>query len=164
MHQYTEDRLVSMSMPLYSWPSLASLKVGLLANMVFPEEDQQSQSPRPLETLRSLEVKGRALVRRSFARLRSLHISHCTNLGQEVLEGSSFEENLPLLQLERLSIQSCDNLTQGSPCLLQLERLSIQSCDSLTRIPMLPASLEQLDISRCRSTVALPRTLEILRS
>ena len=149
MHQYTEDRLVSMSMPLYSWPSLASLKVGLLANMVFPEEDQQSQSPRPLETLRSLEVKGdygfistfslpahldcftavkelvylkllqpcplatgRALVRRSFARLRSLHISHCTNLGQEVLEGSSFEENLPLLQLERLSIQSCDNLTR----------------------------------------------------
>ena len=57
MHQYTEDRLVSMNMPLYSWPSLASLKVGLLANMVFPPEDQQIQSPRPLETLRSLEVK-----------------------------------------------------------------------------------------------------------
>ncbi|XP_025821504.1 disease resistance protein RGA2-like [Panicum hallii] len=171
---YTEDQLVSMSMPLYSWPSLASLKVGLLANMVVfpPDQDQQSQSPRPLEALRSLEVKGdygfvstfslpahldcftaveelvisncSNIVRwplvelRCFARLRSLHISHCTNLGQEVLEGSSSEETLPLLQLERLSIVSCD---------------------SLTRIPMLPASLEQLDISRCTSMVALPPDL-----
>ncbi|XP_039815328.1 probable disease resistance protein RPP1 [Panicum virgatum] len=75
---------------------------------------------------------------RCLARLRSLHISHCTNLGQEVLEGSSSEENLPLLQLERLSIQFCD---------------------ILTRIPILPTSLEQLDISHCRSVVALPSDL-----
>lgn len=170
---YSEDSPVSISMPLYSWPSLATLEMGVLANMVFLLEGQQSQSSGPLETLRSLGVQGD----NGFISLFVLPIVHlglygCFALVQElvILSCSSIvrwplEELRCLARLRYLKISHCAHLGwEGSSSdeilpLPQLERLLIEYCDGLMEIPRLPVSLEELDIAHCRSLVALPTDL-----
>ncbi|CAL5000775.1 unnamed protein product [Urochloa decumbens] len=67
--------------------------------------------------------------------LRSLYLLRCSKLEGK---GSSSEETLPLPQLEKLQIASCD---------------------SLLEIPMLPTSLEEMGIELCGSLMALPPNL-----
>ncbi|CAL5004922.1 unnamed protein product [Urochloa decumbens] len=67
--------------------------------------------------------------------LRSLYLLRCSKLEGK---GSSSEETLPLPQLEKLQIASCD---------------------SLLEIPMLPTSLEEMGIELCGSLMALPSNL-----
>jgi len=163
----------TVSMPLGFWPSLVHLEVGVLSDMVIPLQNQQGQSQRPLDTLRSLKVHHDEgfvsifnhsklqlglkdcilfLERMEFNScsnivcwpveelrclpcLRSLYFLHCSKLEGK---GSSYEEILPLPQLETLQIASCD---------------------SLLEIPMLPPSLEELGIDMCGSLLALPSNL-----
>ncbi|TVU05132.1 hypothetical protein EJB05_48284, partial [Eragrostis curvula] len=166
---YSEECSVSMTMPMGYWPSLVRLKVGLLANMMIPPEDQPSQSRRPLENLQSLEVRGdngfisafsSSRVCQCFATLEELVISYCSNIVRWPLE-----ELQCLARIRSLHISHCDGLgREGSSSeeilpLPQLKRLLIESCENLEVLPGLPASLEELDISRCRSLVALPSNL-----
>ncbi|OEL32884.1 putative disease resistance protein RGA1 [Dichanthelium oligosanthes] len=170
---YSVRAFVSMSMPLGSWPSLVSLNVGLLANIVIPPEDQQSQGQRSLDTLRSLETKGdngfvsifslsklRLGPCDCFAFVEELVISSCYNIVHWPVE-----ELRCMPRIRSLRIWHCTNLEgKGSSSeeilpLPHLERLWIASCGRLLEIPKLPASLEEMKISYGISLVALPSNL-----
>ncbi|CAD6245775.1 unnamed protein product [Miscanthus lutarioriparius] len=164
---------VTVSMPLGLWPSLVHLEVGVLSDVVIPLQNQQGQSQRPLDTLRSLKIYHddgfvsifnqstlQLGLKDCFPFLERLEFDSCSNivcwpveelrclpclrslyfLGCNKLEGngSSYEEILPLPQLETLQIASCD---------------------SLLEIPMLPPSLEEMGIRMCGSLLALPSNL-----
>ncbi|KAK3122300.1 hypothetical protein QOZ80_8BG0667770 [Eleusine coracana subsp. coracana] len=166
VREYAHD-LVVVNIPLGSWPSLVHLEIGVLADILIPLEDQQSQ--RPLETLRSLEVAsddGFASVfssevqpglRDCLVFVEYLEISCCDNIVQWPVE---VLRCLPRLQ--HLSIMFCKNLegdessSEEILLLSQLEILWIQGCDCLLKIPMLPASLKSMGINSCKSLVALP--------
>jgi hypothetical protein len=92
--------------------------------------------------------------------VEQLEISSCDNILHWPVE-----EFRCLVGLRSLDIKWCDRLEgKGSSSkeilpLPQLERLEIYSCDSLLEIPKLPASLGELEINSCRSLVALPSNL-----
>jgi hypothetical protein len=170
---YSIRAFVSMNMPLCSWPSLVSLNVGLLANVVIPTEDQEGQGQRPLDSLRSLEIKGdngfisifnlsklRHRPCDCFAFVEELFISSCYNIFHWPVE-----ELRCMPRLRSLRIWHCTNLEgKGSSAeeilpLPHLERLWIASCGRLLEIPKLPASLEEMKISYGISLVALPSNL-----
>lgn len=137
--EYDGTGFVPTSMPLCCWPSLVILKLSSIENMMvelwesfsFVEELFISEWNKlvrwPVEELRSL------------ARLRSLHIYNCENLGSS----SSEEETLPLPHLERICIVNCD---------------------SLIKIPKLPASLRVLVICACEGLKALADGMDGLTS
>ncbi|XP_039816190.1 putative disease resistance RPP13-like protein 1 [Panicum virgatum] len=168
---YSLKAFVSMSMPLHSW--LVSLNVGLLANIVIPLDDQQSQGRRSLDTLQSLEIKGdNGFV--SIFILSKLHLAPCDCFAfvEELVISSCYnivhwpvEELRCMPRIRSLRIWHCTNLEgKGSSSkeilpLPQLERLWIASCGRLLEIPKLPASLEEMKISYAISLVALPSNL-----
>uniref|UniRef100_A0A0A9GS09 Uncharacterized protein n=1 Tax=Arundo donax TaxID=35708 RepID=A0A0A9GS09_ARUDO len=164
--------LVPMSMPLGSWPSLVCLDIGLLADVV-PLEDPQSQSQKPLDTLRNLAIlredgflpifnlsKLQLGLHDCLAFVEQLNIFACNNIVRW-----SMEELQCLPRLRSLHIWLCNKLdgkVSSSKEILplpQLEWLLIQYCDSLLEIPKLSSSLEEMKIRCCKSLVALPSNL-----
>ncbi|KAJ1269466.1 hypothetical protein BS78_07G213900 [Paspalum vaginatum] len=165
--------LVPVSMPLGSWPSLVCLEIGLLAEVVMPLEDRQSQNQRPLDTMRSLKIMGengfisifnlsktQPRFRDCLAFVEKLDIGSCPSIVCWPVE-----ELHCFTHLRSLDIWHCNKLEgKGSSSeeilpLPKLEWLSIQHCDSLLEIPKLPASLEEVGICCCKSLVALPSKL-----
>ncbi|CAD6264918.1 unnamed protein product [Miscanthus lutarioriparius] len=165
--------LVPVSMPLGSWPSLVHLGIGLLAEVVMPPEDLQSQNQRPLDTMRSLKILGEDDFVSIFNLSKSqLGFRDCLAFVEKLEIGSCpsivhwpVEELRCLPCLRSLNIWYCKNLEgKGSSSeeilrLPQLEWLSIQHCESLLEIPKLPTSLEEMGIRCCNSLVALPSNL-----
>ncbi|KAG2481240.1 hypothetical protein PVAP13_J683234 [Panicum virgatum] len=168
--------LIPMPVPLDCLSSLVHLEISfLLVDVVMPQDGQQSQSQRPLDTLRRLWLKGddgfvsvfnksklQLGLRDCLVLVEELRIEFCSNIVRWPVE-----ELRCLPRLRRLSISYCSKLEgKGSSSeeeeilpLPQLETLRISSCYSLLQIPKLPASLEEIDISMCRSLLALPLNL-----
>ena len=165
--------LVPVSMPMGSWPSLVHLDIGLLAEVVMPQEDPQSQNQRPLDTMRSLKILGEDGFVSIFNLSKSqLGFRDCLAFVEKLEIGSCpsivhwpVEELRCLPCLRSLDIWYCKNLEgKGSSSeeillLPQLEWLLIQHCESLMEIPKLPTSLEEMGIRCCNSLVALPPNL-----
>ncbi|KAG2481244.1 hypothetical protein PVAP13_J683334 [Panicum virgatum] len=168
--------LVPMPIPLDCLSSLVRLNISFLpVDVVMPPDGQQSQSQRPLDTLRYLQLEGDDGFASTFNKsklqlglgdcwvfVEELDIRSCSNIVRWPVE-----ELRCLPRLRRLHIKSCSKLEgKGSSSeeeeilpLPQLDFLRIYSCDSLLRIPKLPASLEKIDISFSRSLLALPSNL-----
>lgn len=174
--------------PFSSWPSLSSLSLGNLTNLMPPEEQQ---SRIPMESLRQLDLKScdcfltpkfserplgfweyfvfveeleinacDGLVAwpedelRGMNRLRSLEIAHCKNLA-----GSSCEEVMLPLKLEKLKIEDCPRLVMIPQLSTSLENLCIKSCNSLVELPSNLgnlAMLMMLSLSHCDGLAVLP--------
>jgi hypothetical protein len=165
--------LVPVSMPMGSWPSLVHLDIGLLAEVVMPVEDTQSQNQRHLNTMRSVKVLGEDGFVSVFNLSKSqLGFRGCLALVEKLEIGSCpsvvhwpVEELRCLPRLRSLDVWYCKNLegkgasSEETLPLPQLEWLSIQHCESLLEIPRLPTSLEQMAVRCCSSLVALPSNL-----
>ncbi|CAL5000084.1 unnamed protein product [Urochloa decumbens] len=166
------EGLVPMSISLGSCPSLVSLEVGMLANVVMPLDDQQSQNQRSVDTLRSLKLLGDdAFVSMfNFSKLQlglgdclafveKLDISGCDSILRWPVEELHF---LPLLRSLTISLENLEDTGLSYEEILplpRLERLYIHFCNSLLEIPKLPASLVELEICWCKSLTALPSNL-----
>ncbi|KAL6661015.1 hypothetical protein ACP70R_000399 [Stipagrostis hirtigluma subsp. patula] len=144
---------VSISMPLGSWPSLVRLTIAVPAKVVMPLEGQQSQ--RPLNTMRSLQVRS--------------DVGFETIFNLSTLKSGLFD---CLAFVEELEICSCNNITRWPAERLDgmglsfevlplplLKSLKINFCPRLLEVPELPASLEMVEIWSCKSLVALPSNL-----
>jgi len=173
-HSKPVEGLVPMGMPLGSYPSLVTLRIGMLVDMVMPVNDHQNQSQRrPLDSLRSLcarndngfisvfnSSKLQLGLRDCLAFVERLDLWSCNNIVRWPVE-----EFRCLVRLRSLVIGSCTKLEgKGSSSeeilpLPPLERLNICDCHSLLEIPKLSDSLGELDITSCRSLVALPSNL-----
>ncbi|KAL6644427.1 hypothetical protein ACP70R_016035 [Stipagrostis hirtigluma subsp. patula] len=174
--------VVSMSMPLGSWPSLARLYIAAPAKVVMPLEGQQSQ--RPLNTMRTLEVETDAgfesifnlstLQRGLFdclAFVEELEISSCDNITRWPAErsvgmGLSFEV-LPLPLLKSLTICFCPRLLEIPELPVSLEMMEILDCGSLMALPSNLgdlAKLRDLDVRACQGLKALPDGMDGLTS
>jgi len=150
----------------------------MLVDVVMPLDGQQSQSQRPLDTLRYLQLKGddgfvsvfnksklQLGLRDCLVLVEELRIELCSNIVRWPVE-----ELRCLPRLRRLHIRGCSKLEgKGSSSeeeeilpLPQLETLCISSCDSLLQIPKLPASLEEIVICCNGSLLALPSNLRDL--
>ncbi|TVU04750.1 hypothetical protein EJB05_47883, partial [Eragrostis curvula] len=167
---HTSRGLVPMSMLLGSCPTLVQLDVGLLEDVVKPQEDPQSQIPRPLGTLRKLNILGEDGFMSIFnmklqlwdclASVEQVDIFSCHSIVYWPLE-----ELRCLPRLRSLGIWFCNKLEgKGSSSneilpLPQLEWLSVHSCESLLEIPKLPTSLEEIKICHNGSLVSLPSNL-----
>ncbi|XBH71451.1 hypothetical protein VPH35_098903 [Triticum aestivum] len=164
--------IMCTNMPLGSWPSLVSLTVLSLVNMMMvPLEDQQTR--RHAETLRFLKLHGpncflttpgfsksQLGLWECFSFVEELWLNQCDDLARWPTE-----ELQSLQRLRSLHIWSCANLEgRGSSSdetlpLSHLEKLDIRNCRTLLEIPKLPASLEELQITQCKNLVALPSNL-----
>ncbi|XP_006660345.1 putative disease resistance protein RGA1 [Oryza brachyantha] len=155
--------------PLSCWPSLVTLHLGLLGNLVLPEE---KQTMPPLESIRQLWLSySNCFFSRNssnwlfgfgdcFAFLEELVIVSCDDLVHWPVK-----ELRGLNSLRHVEFSYCKNLI-GSPSSseeslfpLGLETLHLNFCKNLSEIPKLPASLEILGINECTSLVSLPTNL-----
>ncbi|XBI34108.1 hypothetical protein VPH35_119950 [Triticum aestivum] len=144
---------VFTSIRLGSWPFLVSLTVWCPDDIaMLPLDPQQSQSERPLEKLKYLNLEGpNSLVRSS-----GLSSSHLM-----IWKYFRF--------VEELTINGCSNVVRWPAeelqCLDRLRSLRIEECDNLegrnssSEEETLPQSLEVLKISYCRSLAMLPSNL-----
>ncbi|RCV32132.1 hypothetical protein SETIT_6G233300v2 [Setaria italica] len=152
--------LISMRMSLGSLPSLVHLEIShLLVDVVMPPDGEESQSQRPLCTLRSLALKG-------------------DDAFITIFNKSKLQLGLRdwLVSVEELNIMSCHNIVRWPVeelrCFPRLRSLNIWYCSKLEGkgssseedgilplLPEFPASLEELRIDNNRSLVALPSNL-----
>jgi len=170
--------LIPMSIPLDCLSSLVHLEISfLLVHVVMPPDSHQSQSQRPLGTLRYLELNGDVSFVSVFNKSLQLGFWDCMVFVEELkIQGCSnivrwpVEELRCFPRLRRLCIGLCPKLEwKGSSseeeeilALPQLETLGIHCCDSLLQIPKLPASLETFEFSFSKSLLALPSNLRDL--
>ena len=149
--------LIPMPIPLDCLSSLVRLNISFLpVDVVMPPDGQQSQSQRPLDTLRYLQLKSddsfvsvfnksklQLGLRDCLVLVEELHIESCSNIVCWPVE-----EHRCLPRLRRLYVWVCSRLEgKGSSFgeeeilpLPQLETLQMSSCDCLLRIPKLPTS------------------------
>uniref|UniRef100_A0A0D3H2S3 Uncharacterized protein n=1 Tax=Oryza barthii TaxID=65489 RepID=A0A0D3H2S3_9ORYZ len=167
---YVGDCGVSMDLviPIRSWPSLVTLELTSLWNLLLPEE-QQTTMP-PLESIRKLSIRYSSCFFSPnssnwpfgfwdcFAFVEELSIASCDDLVHWPVK-----ELRSLNSLRYVKINDCKNLTSSSSeeflFLSGLETLYIGFCSNLLEIPKLPASLETLCINGCTSLVSLPLNL-----
>jgi len=138
-------------------------------------DGQPIRSQRPLDTLRSLHLKGDDSFASVFNKSKlQLGFLDCMVSVEQLFIDSCFnivrwpvEELRCLPRLRHLYVWRCSRLEgKGSSLeeedilpLPQLETLQISSCDSLLQIPKLPASLERIEIWFNGSLEALPSNL-----
>ncbi|RCV29667.1 hypothetical protein SETIT_6G030400v2 [Setaria italica] len=152
--------LISMRMPLGSLSSLIRLRISfLLVDVVMPPDGKESQSQRPLDTLRYLELEGDEAFITIFNKSKlQLGLRDC------------------LVFVEELCIISCPNIVRWPMEELhyfpRLRSLGICYCSKLEGkgssseedgilplLPKFPASLEEIMIKNNISLVALPSNL-----
>ncbi|TKW11551.1 hypothetical protein SEVIR_6G239400v4 [Setaria viridis] len=166
------EGLVPMSISLGSCPSLVSLEVGMLADVVMLFDDQQSQSQRSVDTLRNLKLSGddafvsifnisklQLGLGDCFAFLEELDISGCDSILRWPVEELRC---LPLLRSLSICLKNLEGTGSSYEEILplpRLEKLYIHFCHSLLEIPKLPASLVEVEICWCKSLIALPSNL-----
>ncbi|RCV32131.1 hypothetical protein SETIT_6G233200v2 [Setaria italica] len=166
------EGLVPMSISLGSCPSLVSLEVGMLADVVMLFDDQQSQSQRSVDTLRNLKLSGddafvsifnisklQLGLGDCFAFLEELDISGCDSILRWPVEELRC---LPLLRSLSICLKNLEGTGSSYEEILplpRLEKLYIYFCHSLLEIPKLPASLVEVEICWCKSLIALPSNL-----
>jgi hypothetical protein len=162
------EGLVPMSISLGSCPSLVSLEVGMLANVMMFSDDKQSRSQRSVDTLRNLKLldddafvsifnisKLQLELRGCFA-LEELDISGCDSILRWPLKELRC---LPLLRSLSICLENLKDTGSSYEEVLplpRLEKLHIHFCHSLLEILKLPASLVEVEICWCRSLIALP--------
>ncbi|RCV32115.1 hypothetical protein SETIT_6G232200v2 [Setaria italica] len=148
-----------ISMPLGSLPSLIHLRISfLLVDVVMPPDGEESQSQRPLDTLRYLKLQG-------------------DDAFITIFNKSKLQLGLRdyLVSVEELDIRSLDIVrwpVEELRCFPRLRFLSIWDCSKLEGksssseedgilplLPKFPASLEEIWIDNNRSLVALPSNL-----
>ncbi|KAK8451623.1 hypothetical protein SEVIR_6G239025v4 [Setaria viridis] len=152
--------LISMRVPLGSLPSLIHLRISfLLVDVVMPPDGEESQSQRPLDTLRYLELEG-------------------DDAFITIFNKSKLQLGLRdwLVSVEELVIGSCSNIVRWPVeelrCFPRLRSLRIFGCSKLEGkgssseedgilplLPKFPASLEEIWIYNNTSLVALPSNL-----
>ncbi|TKW11552.1 hypothetical protein SEVIR_6G239500v4 [Setaria viridis] len=140
-----------ISMPLGSLPSLIHLQISyVLVDVVMPPDGEESQSQRPLDTLRYLELAGDDVFITIFNKSKlQLGLRDC------------------LVSVEEFAINSCPNIVRWPVEELRyfprLRSLYIWGCSKLDGIlpllPKFPASLEEISIYNNTSLVALPSNL-----
>ncbi|RCV32162.1 hypothetical protein SETIT_6G235800v2 [Setaria italica] len=151
--------LISMRVPLGSLPSLIHLQISdLLVDVVMLPDSEESQSQRPLDTLRYLKLEG-------------------DDAFETIFNKSKLQLGLRdwLVSVEELDISSLDIVrwpVEELRCFPRLQSLSICGCSKLEGkgssseedgilplLPEFPASLEEIRIDSNRSLVALPSNL-----
>uniref|UniRef100_K3YFZ1 Uncharacterized protein n=1 Tax=Setaria italica TaxID=4555 RepID=K3YFZ1_SETIT len=132
-----------ISMPLGSLPSLIHLRISfLLVDVMMPPDGEESQSQRPLDTLRYLTLEG--------------DDAFITIFNKSKLQLGLGALHINLTKLRRLSVWSCNALKalpDGMDGLTSLEELVIDGCPGIEKFPQgllhrLPA-LKYLQIGGC---------------